>query len=65
MKELNQNILGKGFFAAIKGHFCLIKGHLDNPEVPVDVEQMTPISVVVSVVTLMIQKTIFMVSLGE
>ena len=31
MKELNQNILEKGLFAAIKGH-------LDNPEGLVDVE---------------------------
>ena len=38
MKELNQNILGKGLFAAVKGHLCLTKGHLDNPEGPMEVE---------------------------
>ena len=38
MKELNQTILGKGPFAAIKGLLCLKKGHLDNPEGPVEVE---------------------------
>ena len=38
MKELNQNILGKGLFTAIKKHLCLTKGYLDNPEGPVEVE---------------------------
>ena len=38
MKELNQNIFGKGLFAAIKGHLCLRKGHLDNPEGLVELE---------------------------
>ena len=38
MKELNQNSIGKGLFAALKGHLCLKKEHLDNPEGPVEVE---------------------------
>ena len=38
MKELNQNILGKGLFTAIKWHHCLTKEHLDSPEGPVEVE---------------------------
>ena len=38
MKELNQNILGKGLFTAIKWHHCLTKEHLGNPEGPVEVE---------------------------
>ena len=38
MKELNQNIFGKGLFAAIKGHLCLRKGHLGNPEGLVELE---------------------------
>ena len=32
MKELKQDIFGKGLFAARKGHLGLTKGHLDNPE---------------------------------
>ena len=32
MKELKQDIFGKGLFAARKGHPGLTKGHLDNPE---------------------------------
>ena len=38
MKELNQNILRKWLFAAIKGHLHLTKEHLDNPEGPLEVE---------------------------
>ena len=38
MKELNQNVFGKGLSAAIKGHLCLRKGHLDNPEGLVELE---------------------------
>ena len=38
IKELNQNILGKGLFAAMKGHLRLTKGHLESPEGPVEVE---------------------------
>ena len=32
MKEFNQIVLQKEFFASIKEHLCLTKGHLDNPE---------------------------------
>ena len=38
MKELNQNIHGKGLFASVTRHLCLTKGHLDNPEGLVDIE---------------------------
>ena len=40
IKELNQNIIGKGLFAAIKEHLCFTKKkrHLDNPERLVGVE---------------------------
>ena len=38
MKELDQNILGKGLFAAINRHLCLTKGHLDNPKGSVEIE---------------------------
>ena len=38
MKELNQNILGKGLFTSIKKHLCLTKEYLDNPEGAVEVE---------------------------
>ena len=38
MKELDQIVLQKGFFASIKVHLCLTKGHLDNAEGQVEVE---------------------------
>ena len=38
MKELDQNVLQKGFFASIKGHLCLTRKHWDNPEGQVEVE---------------------------
>ena len=38
MKELDQNVLQKGFFASIKGHLCLTREHWDNPEGQVEVE---------------------------
>ena len=38
MKEFNQIVLQKEFFASIKEHLCLTKGHLDNPEGQVEVE---------------------------
>ena len=37
-EELNQIVIGKGLFAAVKGHLSLTKGYLDNPEGLVIVE---------------------------
>ena len=36
--EVNPIILGKRFFAYMKGHFSFQKGHLHNPEGLVEVE---------------------------
>ena len=37
-KELNEIILGKGFFAPIKEHLCMTNRHLGNQEGQVEVE---------------------------
>ena len=38
MKEFNEIIHGKGFFASIKGKLCITKGHLGNQKGQVEIE---------------------------